>query len=325
MSDAPHGFKLDDRPVAIVGAGSIGGSFAIVHAAAGRQVRLHDARPEATAEAKSRIASTLTTLAEHDLVNQSPADIASRIDTADSLEAAVADAGFIHECAPENLEIKQAVTAEIDALASADAIIASATSAIPASEYANNVDGKARCLVAHPGNPPFLLRVIELVPAPFTSADATDAAEAFLGAADLATIVVKKEVRGFVFNRLQGALLREAYCLVRDGVATVEEIDALVRDGLGLRWSVIGPFETVDLNTRGGIERHAELLGPAYEAMGAERGQHDPWTPELVADVTRQRRQLLPIANWADRVAWRDRALMGRLASGLPPDDDESS
>ena len=101
---------------------------------------------------------------------------------------------------------------------------------------------------------------------------------------------VAREVEGFVFNRLQGAVLREAYCLVRDGVATVADIDRLMRDGLGLRWAAIGPFETVDLNTRGGIAAHAERMGPAYARMGAERGQDDPWTPELVAEVAEQRR-----------------------------------
>jgi 3-hydroxyacyl-CoA dehydrogenase len=97
---------------------------------------------------------------------------------------------------------------------------------------------------------------------------------------------VRREVEGFLFNRLQGALLREAYCLVRDGVASVDDVDEVVRSGLGRRWALIGPFETSDLNTRGGIESHAAKMGPAYERMGAERGQHDPWTPELVAEVT---------------------------------------
>src|SRR5688500_6615019 len=110
-------------------------------------------------------------------------------------------------------------------------------------------------------------------------------------------VLVRKEVEGFVFNRLQGALLREAYCLVRNGVASVEDIDRIVRDGLGLRWSVVGPFETADLNNRGGIEAHAEKMGPAYARMGAERGQHDPWTPDLVAKVAAARRRALPLAD----------------------------
>jgi 3-hydroxyacyl-CoA dehydrogenase len=126
-------------------------------------------------------------------------------------------------------------------------------------------------------------------------------------------VSLRREIDGFVFNRLQGALLREAYCLVRDGVASTADIDRLVRDGLGLRWSVIGPFETVDLNTRGGIAAHALRMGPAYLRMGQERGQNDPWTDELVAQVTAERRAALPLESWEERVAWRDRALMALL------------
>ena len=164
--------------------------------------------------------------------------------------------------------------------------------------------------MTHPGNPPFLIRVVEIVPAPFTDAASVEAATALLQSCGMEPVLVRKEVEGFVFNRLQGALLREAYCLVRDGVVSVEDVDRIVRDGLGLRWSVIGPFETADLNTQGGIAAHAEKMGPSYARMGAERGQHDPWTPDLVAKVTAERRAQLPLERWAERVAWRDRRLM---------------
>jgi L-gulonate 3-dehydrogenase len=152
--------------------------------------------------------------------------------------------------------------------------------------------------------------VVEIVPAPFTSAAATTRAIALYGEAGLMPVRVKKEVAGFIFNRLQGAVLREAYCLVRDGVATVDDIDTVMREGLAPRWSVIGPFETVDLNTRGGIASHAQKMGPSYERMGAERGQHDPWTPELVEQVETARRAALPLDRWDARVSWRDRQLM---------------
>jgi 3-hydroxyacyl-CoA dehydrogenase len=92
-------------------------------------------------------------------------------------------------------------------------------------------------------------------------------------------------------------------------VATVADVDEVVRNGLGLRWSFMGPFETVDLNTRGGVAAHAARLGPAYERMGAERGQQDRWTPDLVATVTEQRRRLLPLDRWGERVRWRDERL----------------
>ncbi len=216
----------------------------------------------------------------------------------------------MQECAPERLDLKRELFARLDKLADPDAILASASSAIAMSKVAADLDGRHRCLVVHPGNPPYLIKVAEVVPAPFTDAETVEQTCAFLAASGMTPVLVRREVEGFVFNRLQGALLREAYCLVRDGVASVEDVDRIVRDGLGLRWSLIGPFETVDLNTRGGIASHAQKMGPAYERMGAERGQHDPWTPELVARVTEERRKLLPLDQWEARVAWRDRMLM---------------
>ena len=219
----------------------------------------------------------------------------------------------MQECAPERQELKRALFEQLDKLAPADAILASSSSAMPASRFAEGLAASPRCLVAHPGNPPFLLRVIELVPAPFTAPETVDRAHALLAAAGMQPVLVGKEVEGFIFNRLQGAVLREAYCLVRDGVASVEDIDRVMRDGLGLRWSVIGPFEKVDLNTAGGIAAHAQKLGPAYARMGAERGQDEPWTEDLVAAVTAQRRAALPLDARDARIAWRDRQLMRLL------------
>jgi 3-hydroxyacyl-CoA dehydrogenase len=155
--------------------------------------------------------------------------------------------------------------------------------------------------------------VAELVPAPFTDAGVIERTAAILTSAGMMPVRLRREIDGFVFNRLQGALLREAYCLVRDGVASAADIDRIVRDGLGLRWSVIGPFETADLNTRGGIAQHAQRMGPAYHRMGQERGQDDPWTGDLVAQVVAERRAILPLEQWEERVAWRDRALMALL------------
>jgi L-gulonate 3-dehydrogenase len=129
-------------------------------------------------------------------------------------------------------------------------------------------------------------------------------------AAGMAPVRLRKEIAGFVFNRLQGAVLREAYCLVRDGVVAPEDIDLVMRAGLGRRWSVLGPFETVELNTRGGIDAHATIMGPAYARMGAERGQTGTWEPELVSQVSASVGRRLPRAGWEEHVAWRDRALM---------------
>lgn len=304
--------------VAIIGGGSIGTAFAIVHARAGHAVRLFEANPSRRSLITDEMAASLDELGEFGLLGTDTEDALGHVEIVDSMHQALAEVDLIHECAPEDIELKRRLTAEIDAIADRSAVIASASSAITGSEYAVDVAGRDRCLVAHPGNPPFLLPIIEIVPAPFTSPQAVAHVSSILSAAGMSPVTLNKEVKGFVFNRLQGALLREAYCLVRDGVVGVNDIDRVVRDGLGLRWAVIGPFETVDLNTRGGIERHAALLGPAYASMGAERGQDDPWTPELVARVTAERRQLLPLDEREARVRWRDRELMRVVAARKP-------
>lgn len=300
--------------VAVIGAGSIGTAFALVFALAGRDVRLYDPDPARREAVPTTIEDRLDDLAAFGLTDARAAEVLRRIEIAMDLGGAVDGASYVQECAPENLRLKRRIFSELDAIAEPATVLASASSAIPASQFAAELAGRHRCLVVHPGNPPTLIKVAEVVPAPFTAPDIVERTTAFLRACGWTPILVKREIEGFVFNRLQGALLREAYCLVRDGVTSVEDIDRVVRDGLGLRWSVVGPFETVDLNTRGGIASHAEKLGPAYERMGAERGQHDPWTPDLVAKVAGERRALLPLEDWEERVAWRDRMLMGLLA-----------
>lgn len=306
------GSGVGGTAVAVLGAGSIGVAFAVLFAGAGWTVRVWDAYPEAFGRARHDLDSRLDLLAEHDLLHGSAADAASRVSFVRDLEEAVSGARLVQECAPERVELKRELFEAVDRLARADAVLASSSSAITPSSIAETAGDllAARLIVAHPGNPPYLLSVIELVPSPRTDPEVLERATAIYRAVGMKPVVVRKEVEGFLFNRLQGAVLREAYALVRDGVASVDDIDEVMRSGLGRRWSFIGPFETVDLNTRGGLLSHAEKMGPAYERMGAERGQHDPWTPDLVAEAVSQRRAILPLDEWERRVAWRDEQLM---------------
>ena len=299
--------------VAVIGAGSIGIAFAIVFASAGHRVTMYDIDHERLDTALDELASTLSDLARHDLLRDNARAVLARIAITGDLAEAAEGAVWIQECAPEKLDLKRTVLADLDSLAQPDAVIASSASAIPSSRSAGHLPGGRRCLVCHPANPPFLLHVIEIVPHAGTDPAVCAFARKFLGACGMQPVMVGKEIEGFVFNRLQGALLREAYCLVRDDVASVEDIDTLVRDGLGLRWSFMGPFETVDLNTRGGLAAHAEKIGPAYRRMGLERGQDDPWTDALVDKATAQRRSVLPLDRWDERRAWRDRRLMALI------------
>jgi 3-hydroxyacyl-CoA dehydrogenase len=301
------------RQIAVVGAGSIGAAWAIVFAVAGHHVRLQDTDRGRLDNSRSDIRARLDDLVAYGLTAAPVDEVMARIQYMTDLPETLAGCAHVQECVPEDIELKRRLFADLDRLAGPDAVLASSSSFLPASSFAGDLAGRARCLVVHPGNPPYLLRVAELVPAPFTAADIVARTVALLTACGMTPVSLRREIDGFVFNRLQGALLREAYCLVRDGVASAADIDRIVRDGLGLRWSVIGPFETVDLNTRGGIAAHARRMGPAYLRMGQERGQNDPWSEDLVAHVTAERRAALPLGGWEERVGWRDRALMALL------------
>jgi 3-hydroxyacyl-CoA dehydrogenase len=312
--------------IAVVGAGSIGIAWAIVFARGGCAVKLQDPDPARLDAAPEEIAAKLRMLANGGLLAEEPTIVADRIRSTPSLAEALADADHVQENAPEVLDIKRALFAAFARLAPAGATLASSSSFIPASRFSPE-DAQSRCLVAHPGNPPFLIPVVEIVPSPATDDDVSARVEALMSACGMVPVRVRREVEGFVFNRLQGAILREAYCLVRDGVISANELDDVVRLGLGLRWSVIGPFETADLNTRGGIAAHAERMGPSYARQGTERGQHDPWTADLVAQVEAERRTAVPLDQWDARIAWRDNALLRMAAAQktLPPFNDETS
>ncbi|MEO9177030.1 MAG: 3-hydroxyacyl-CoA dehydrogenase [Gaiellales bacterium] len=298
---------------AIIGAGTIGIGWAVALARGGLGVRLHDPDAQQLERALEDVAARLADLEEFELLDEPPAAILARVSARPSLADAIGGVQYIQECAPELLELKQRILGELDALTPRETIIASSSSAITASAMAADLPGRERCLVVHPGNPPYLLPVVELVPAPFTREDVVERASALLAGAGLSPVRVRVELEGFVFNRLQGAMLREAYALVRDGVASVEDIDRIVTEGLGRRYSVVGPFETSDLNVRGGIAAHARRMGAAYARMGDERGDHARWSDDLIAQVDAERRAILPLEQWSERVAWRDRALM-RLA-----------
>ena len=300
--------------ISLIGAGTIGMAWAVVFSTAGMRVRLYDTQPEALDATLDKARARMDDLARHDLIPDGGVDAAmALIEPVTDLEQALDGASLVQESVPEFVDLKRDLMARVAEIAPEDCAIASSTSFIEPSRIFDHVKGRERCLVLHPGNPPFLIRVVEVVPAPFTSPEAVERGASLMAAAGMAPVYVNKEVEGFVLNRLQGALLREAYCLVRDGVTSVEDIDRIVRDGLGFRWSLIGPFESVDLGTRGGIAGHAERMGPSYERQGAERGQHDPWTPDLVEKVVAARRAILPLDKWEERGAWRDEGLMQLL------------
>src|SRR5215218_1304246 len=299
--------------IAVVGAGLIGRAWAIVFARAGCSVTLWDKLPGVADAAMEQIRARLGDLHAAGLVDEVPDAIAARIQPVTGLEACLNGVSYVQEQGPERLEVKRALFTKLDELSPMDAVLASSTSGIPASAFTESLPGRDRCLVAHPVNPPYLVPLVEVVGAPWTSAEAVARTRALMIRIGQVPVVAMKETRGFVLNRMQAALVAEAFRLVRDGVMSVEDVDACVRDGLGLRWSFMGPFETIDLNAPGGIADYAARFGPLLGAITTEQAPYD-FDVTTVDRVAAERRAALPLSGIEERSAWRDRRLMALLA-----------
>jgi L-gulonate 3-dehydrogenase len=295
--------------IAIVGTGLVGLGWAIVFARAQYTVALYDAADGAAARALDTIRLRLADLKEAGLIGD-PDPIAARISLASSLAEALDGAIYAQESVLERVDVKSAVMTEIDAVIGDNTRVGSSSSGLPASLYTEHVNCRARCLVAHPLNPPYLAPVVELVPAPWTAPETLAGVRELMLAVGQAPVTMSRELPGFILNRLQGVLLMEAWRLVEAGVASVSDIDLTVSQGLGLRWAFMGPFETIDLNAPGGIADYARRLGPLYHGIAASTETHRAWDPELIAEVEAQRRQALPAEQLAQRSGWRDRQLM---------------
>lgn len=301
--------------VAIIGTGFIGRAWAISYARAGHQVVLWDEDAAAPARALDYIGQMLPDLAANDLLEgATPEALLARIRSEPDLAAALAEAEHVQENTPERLEVKQAVFARLDSLAPKDTVLASSSSAILPSRFTENLPGRHRCLVIHPINPPYLIPAAEVVPAPWTAPAVVEQARAFLLAAGQAPIVMKRELDGFVMNRMQGALLEEAFRLVADGYATVEDIDVGIREGLALRWSFMGPFETIDLNAPGGVRDYVERYQGIYVKLFEQMQRRVDWAGPVLEEIERDRRAALPAEDLVKRQAWRDRRLMALAA-----------
>ena len=300
--------------VAVIGSGFIGRAWAISFARAGCEVALWDQDREAPGKALAYVERLLPDLEANDLLDGSASEVAARISVSATLESALEGADHVQENTPEDIEVKRRVFARLDVAAPPGAVLASSTSAILPSSFTEGLKGRARCLVVHPINPPYLIPAAEIVPAPWTDPSVVERAANFLRAAGHAPIVMKREIDGFVMNRLQGALLEEAFRLVEQGYASVEDVDIGIRDGLALRWSFMGPFETIDLNAPGGVRDYANRYQGIYSNVFRSTQWRVDWSGPVMDIVESERRQRLTAERLGERQAWRDRRLIALAA-----------
>jgi 3-hydroxyacyl-CoA dehydrogenase len=294
-----------NQRVAIIGSGLIGRSWAVVFAGGGFDVALYDAASGVADQAHDLVSVALEELSAHGLVKDAKV-AAARVRAATSLSDSLDGASFIQENAPETLEAKRTIFAELDRLAAPDAILASSTSTIVPSQFTETLKGRHRCLVAHPVNPPHLVPLVELVGAPWTAADTISRAKAIYESVGQVPIVVRREIDGFILNRLQAVLLSEAFRLAGEGYVTPADLDKTLKDGLGLRWSFMGPFETIELNAPAGIPDYCKRYGPSLSRLSAA----DPAIYQG-ANLERILSQWQPLNSdqVATRMRWRDRRL----------------
>lgn len=308
----------EGRCVAIVGTGFVGRAWAISFARAGSIVTLWDQEAEAVEKAINYVSHVLGQLSQFDLLGGQSADVVfSRIRSAATLALALEDADYVQENTPENLETKIEVFKSLEALSKPDAILASSTSALLPSSFTEGLKGRGRCLVVHPINPPYLIPAVEIVPASWTTAETVSKTKDFLIAAGHSPIVMQKELDGFIMNRLQGAVLEECFRLVADGYASVEDIDIGIREGLALRWSFMGPFETADLNAPAGIRDYAERYQQIYERIFPQMQRRVNWSGSVMDSIEAQRRKRVPAVDLPQRQVWRDQRLMALAAHKL--------
>jgi 3-hydroxybutyryl-CoA dehydrogenase len=292
--------------VAIIGAGLMGHGIAQVFARAGHRVVITDPDPAVLGVARARVGKNL----ENEGIDPSP--VVDRIAVDPSLEAAVADAGLVIEAAPEKLELKQRLFTRIAAAAPKDAILASNTSVIPITRIGEALDDEARARLVgtHWWNPPHLVPLVEVVRTEFTRDDVFDTMFDWLAAVGKQPVKVHRDVTGFIGNRLQHALWREALGLVEDGVCDAEAIDLVVKNSFGMRMPVLGPMENADLV---GLELTRDVHRVLFPDLKSDTAP-SPLLDRLIADGHLGMKSGQGLLDWSAAEA---DAVHGRLAAHL--------
>ncbi len=299
--------------VAIIGSGLIGRAWAIVFARAGWTVAMYDLSPCVLQQLNEMLRSDSALLVRHNLAENAE-QIIRHISITQDLAEAVNGADFIQENGPENPYIKTEIFNQLDQLCDTEIPLASSTSSIVTSVFSKPLKGRHRCLVGHPVNPPHLVPLVEVSGASWTRDSVLQQAHQIYQDIGQVPVRLHKETDGFVLNRLQGALLAEALRLVAEGVISVEDLDKTVKDGLGLRWAFMGPFETIELNAPKGATDYFRRYGPVFAKMGAQPAGPDVFEPEVTQAVIKGWQTRLSSDKIKDRTQWRNERLAALYA-----------
>ncbi|KAM5278920.1 lambda-crystallin homolog isoform 2-T2 [Hipposideros larvatus] len=309
--------------VVIVGSGLIGRSWAMLFASGGFKVKLYDIEQQQITNALENIRKEMKLLEQLGALKGtlSAEQQLSLITGCSNIQEAVEGAMHIQECVPENLEVKKKIFAQLDGIVGDDVVLSSSTSCLLPSRLFSGLAHVKQCVVAHPVNPPYYVPLVELVPHPETAPATVDRTHALMQKIGQSPVRVLKEIDGFALNRLQYAVISEAWRLVQDGIVSPNDLDLVMSDGLGLRYAFMGPLETMHLNAEGmlnycdryseGMKRVLKTFGPIPEFSGATVEKvHQAMCAKVPDDPE----------HLTARRQWRDTCLMrlARLKSQMP-------
>lgn len=303
--------SLQGRTAAVIGAGTIGVSWAALFAAHGMQVRVSDPREDAVQVVEASVRQFSQTLPGGP---RDAADLLSRIEVSGQDEA-VDGADVVQENGPERLELKQVLWADVERVAPAHALLLSSTSGLMPSDMSTAMSDPGRLLVGHPFNPPHVVPLVEVVPGEHTTPEQVRVAMEFYLALGKQPVALRKEIGGFVANRLQSALFRESVHLVLSGVVTAEELDRVVTESVGVRWATAGPFESYSLGGGpGGLRHLLEHLGPGMARRWQDLGQPE-LTPEVVDELSTATEERFAGRPYEERTQERDARQLAVIAA----------
>lgn len=306
--------------VVIVGSGLVGKSWAMLYASAGHQVRLFDIVPEALAAAPGQIKEILLNLEAKGQLRPSKLNVNQQLELISvypDLKEALKGATYIQENTPEVLEIKRKTFVELDSLlrevGNDTAIVGSSTSTLRGSLFTDGLSIQERSIVVHPVNPPYFVKLVELIPTPATKPEISQKLRELMETLGMKPVVLNKEVPGFALNRIQYAILNECWRLVTDGVLTVADVDTVMKEGLAPRYVFMGPLETAQLNAHGFVD-YCSRYGNGINSVSQTMQEIPLMSAESCADIDRQLQEIVPDSTLPERRAWRDENL-ARLAT----------
>ncbi|XP_010878537.1 lambda-crystallin homolog [Esox lucius] len=305
----------EGKIISVIGSGLIGRSWAMVFMSGGYRVKVYDNKPGQAARAIQDVRKQLEELQEAHMLrgDLSASEQLALLSSHDDLPQALEGAFFVQECVFEEVEAKQGVFQAVESLVGEDVILSSSTSCLLPSNVFARVQNRKRCIISHPVNPPYYVRLVELVPHPEMLPGVMDITFALMTSVGQAPVRLKKEIDGFALNRLQYAIIAESWRLVQDGVISVRDIDLVMSEGLGMRYAFIGPMETMHLNAPEGLEDYLKRYREGMRRVLTTFGPVPEFSGEAAERINKEMCEMIPPdhQNLSAKRERRDQLLMG--------------